>query len=79
MESTGIEIAQLDVHSLHGFGIPPEVLEAIVFEHGGDPRLLKLQAKGILAGVCDPHRLLNSTTGLVYPRENPPNLSDFSK
>ena len=60
IESISEEIAQLDVHSLHRFGIPTKVLEAIVFEHGGDPRLLKLQAKGILAGVCDPHRLLNS-------------------
>ena len=43
------------------YGIPREVLEAIVFEHGGDSTLLEIQAEGIRMGLCDPKKLLNSS------------------
>jgi hypothetical protein len=51
----------LSLYFLEQYGIPREVLEAIVFEHGGDSTLLEIQAEGIRMGVCDPKKLLNSS------------------
>ena len=48
-----------EIYSLERYGIPRELLEALVFEHGGDARLLELQQKGIKMGICDRERLLN--------------------
>ena len=46
------------LYFLEQYGIPREVLEAIVFEHGGDSTLLEIQAEGIRIGLCDPKKLL---------------------
>ncbi len=51
----------LDLYSLDRYGIPREVLEALVFEHGGDSSLLELQRKGIKMGLCDRKKLLNAS------------------
>ena len=51
----------LSLYFLEQYGIPREVLEAIVFEHGGDSTLLEIQAEGIRMGLCDPKKLLNSS------------------
>ena len=52
---------ELSLYFLEQYGIPREVLEAIVFEHGGDSTLLEIQAEGIRIGLCDPKKLLNSS------------------
>jgi hypothetical protein len=49
----------LSLYFLERYGIPREVLEALVFEHGGDSSLLELQRKGIKMGICDREKLLN--------------------
>jgi len=54
----------LDIYSLERYGIPREVLEALVFEHGGDSSLLELQRKGIQMGLCDQKKLL-ITSGII--------------
>ena len=51
----------LSLYFLEQYGIPREVLEAIVFEHGGDSTLLEIQAEGIRMGLCDPKKLLNAS------------------
>jgi helicase len=51
---------ELSLYFLEQYGIPREVLEAIVFEHGGDSTLLEIQNKGIMMGLCDSKKLLNS-------------------
>jgi len=51
----------LSLYFLERHGIPREVLEAIVFEHGGDSTLLEIQAEGIRMGLCDPKKLLNAS------------------
>src|SRR5208283_6234513 len=51
----------LSLYFLEQSGIPREVLEAIVFEHGGYSTLLEIQAEGIRMGLCDPEKLLNSS------------------
>jgi superfamily II DNA/RNA helicase len=53
-----------DIYSLERHGIPREVLEALVFEHGGDSSLLELQRKGIEIGLCDREKLLN-VSGII--------------
>ncbi|MFC1893635.1 DEAD/DEAH box helicase [Chloroflexota bacterium] len=58
MNTENLEMDQLNLYSLERFGIPGEVLRGLVFEHGGDPSLLELQRKGIMAGVCDKNKLL---------------------
>lgn len=50
----------LDLYFLERYGIPREVLEALVFEHGGDSTLLEIQRKGIRMGLCDQKKLLNA-------------------
>ncbi len=55
----------LSLYFLEQYGIPREVLEAIVFEHGGDSTLLEIQNTGIRMGLCDPKQLINSS-GIIY-------------
>ncbi len=50
---------ELSLYFLEQYGIPREVLEAIVFEHGGDSTFLEIQAEGVRMGLCDPKKLLN--------------------
>jgi len=54
----------LSLYFLEQYGIPKEVLEALVFEHGGDSKLLEIQSEGIRMGLCDPKKLLN-TNGII--------------
>ena len=51
----------LSLYFLEQYGISREVLEAIVFEHGGDSTLLEIQNEGIKMGLCDQKKLLNSS------------------
>ena len=55
---------ELSLYFLEQYGIPREVLEAIVFEHGGDSTFLEIQAEGIKMGLCDPKKLLN-VSGII--------------
>jgi len=57
----------LSLYFLEQYGIPREVLEAIVFEHGGDSTLLEIQNTGIRMGLCDPKQLLNSSKIISGP------------
>jgi replicative superfamily II helicase len=52
---------ELSLYFLEQYGIPRVVMEAIVFEHGGDSTLLEIQNEGIRMGLCDPKKLLNSS------------------
>jgi helicase len=54
-------LEELSLFFLEQYGIPREVLEAIVFEHGGDSTLLEIQTEGIRMGLCDPKKLLNAS------------------
>ena len=54
----------LSLYFLEQYGIPKEVLEALVFEHGGDSKLLEIQSEGIRMGMLDQKKLLY-TSGII--------------
>ena len=58
-ESQRSNALEVDLYFLEGYGISRKVLEALVFEHGGNPTLLEIQIKGILMGLLDSQKLLN--------------------
>ena len=53
-----IAVEPWNLYYLEQYGIPREVLEALVFEHSGHPSLLELQQKGVRMGICDAKKLL---------------------
>jgi helicase len=49
---------RVDLYFPQRYGIPREVMEALVFEHGGNPTFLEIQSQGILMGLLDQKKLL---------------------